>query len=431
MDQAKDWRSFFLPAHAYEDGESLRVYRFFIATCFVTAFFASSYFFMSMYMQGFLFAENMAVSVGLFLTMPFLLRWGVPLPYLANAFVAVIAIVASLQIYWDGGIRTANTAPWLVILPAFAMMLQGTRVAAIWLLIAIMIIAGFSYFQYTGMKFRIMFDISKDPLFHYLSLTGLVSLITLIFYISERERKKAQDNLKAQNTILDKLSKEKTRFLQIAAHDLRNPLVVIKGLTENLSDPDLSDEDRQACLNYIGLSTERMSELIKNLLEIQVIDAGKMAVSMKQVSLTNLINSYIAQTARVASVKQTNVYVDLPETEISLHTDPARIEQILDNYVSNAIKYSPINSNVYIQLTEGDSHISLTVRDEGPGLSTEELAKLFKQFSTASSVPRSGEHATGLDLAIVKKIADALGAEVGCESEKGKGCTFYIRLPKA
>jgi signal transduction histidine kinase len=430
MKKHLDWREYFLPAHAYENAESLRLHLFFVATCFVTSFFAATYFFMSIYMSGIYFAENMAVSVVVFVSLPFFLKAGVRLSILANLFVALIAIVASLQIYWEGGIRFANTAPWLVVLPAFAMMLQGARMAVLWLIVALLIVIGFSYFTFQGIKFPVMFDFSKDPVFSLLSMMGLVSLITFIFYISETERKKAHDSLEAQNVTLEKLSKEKTKFLQIAAHDLRNPLGVIRGLAESLSDPDLSPEDRQDCLNYIDISTARMSELIKNLLEIQVIDAGKMVVNPQQFSLTELINSYVAQMSHMASVKQTSIEVSLPEAEVSVFSDPARIEQILDNYVSNAIKYSPIGSRVFIVLTEQDGRIEINVSDEGPGISAEEMKKLFLQFSTVSSVPRQGEHATGLGLAIVKKIADTLDAEVGCTSEKGKGCTFYVRLPK-
>lgn len=430
MKKYQDWREFFLPAHAYEDAEALRLHLFFVSTCFVTSFFAATYFFMSIYMKGAYFAENMAVSVVVFISLPFFLKANIRLEILANLFVALIAIVAGLQIYWEGGIRFANTAPWLVVLPAFAMMLQGTRVALIWLLVALLIVIGFSYFTFEGTKFPVMFDFSKDPLFSLLSLSGLVSLITFIFYISETERKKAHDSLEEQNITLEKLSKEKTKFLQIAAHDLRNPLGVIRGLAESLSDPDLSEEEKIACLNYINLSTARMSELIRNLLEIQVIDAGKMVVNIQQFSLTELINSYLAQMSHMASVKQTKIEVSMPDTEVTINSDPARIEQILDNYVSNAIKYSPVDSRVHIQLTEENGKIELKVKDEGPGISADEVKKLFKQFSTVSSVPRQGEHATGLGLAIVKKIADTLGAEVGCTSEKGHGCTFHLRVNK-
>ena len=98
--------------------------------------------------------------------------------------------------------------------------------------------------------------------------------------------------------------------------------------------------------------------------------------------------------------------------------------------MSNAIKYSPIGSKILIQLSEINDYVELKVKDEGPGIREDEIPKLFRQFSTASSIPRLGEYATGLGLAIVKKIANALQAEVGCISEPGKGCSFYVRFPK-
>jgi signal transduction histidine kinase len=116
--------------------------------------------------------------------------------------------------------------------------------------------------------------------------------------------------------------------------------------------------------------------------------------------------------------------------KIFIKTDKARLEQILENFISNAMKYSPPGTPVLVTLNRAAGYIEIAVKDEGPGIKAHELGQLFKQYSTVSSVPREGENAMGLGLAIVKKIADALGAQVGCLSEKGKGCTFYIRLPK-
>ena len=430
MNKPKDWREFFLPPAAYQTEESLRLHRFFIATCFVTALFAAAYFFMSIYMSGPLFAEAMAAAIILFICMPFLLRMGLTLTVLVNLFLSVIGIVAICLIYWEGGIRRANVAPWIMVLPAFAIMLQGIRQGIIWLTIGLSIIAVFSYFTFQGIIFPIRFDISKDPIFNALSMGGLVCLIAFIFFISERERKRSHRALEQQNITLEMLSKEKTKFLQIAAHDLRNPLISIQSLAERFSDPELSDEEREICLNYIISSADRMSELIKNLLEIQVMDAGRMNINTQQVSLNNIINSYVNHLSHLASSKKAEIEVYLPEKEVLIISDPARITQILDNYVSNAFKYSPIGSKVYIHLSEDEDHIELVVKDEGPGIDKKEMSKLFLQFSTVSSVPRSGEHATGLGLAIVKKLADALGAEVGCQSEKGNGCTFYVRFQK-
>jgi len=430
MDRLNQFRNLFLPTSAFDNEESLRLHRFFIATCFVTSIFAALYLFMSIYMDGVLFARAMAMSIVLFVFLPVLLRNGVKLSILVNAFLAIIAIVAIALIYWEGGIRRANVAPWVMILPIFAMMLQGYKSALRWLIISLLIILGFSYFTFIGVTFPIMFDVSKDPLFSVLSMSGLVCLITFIFFISETERVKAHHGLEAQNATLDKLNKEKSMFLQITAHDLRNPLIIIQELARLLSNPNTKDEERTVYLNYIVSSTNRISELVKNLLEIQVLDVGKMAINPHTFSLTDLVNSYIGQMGQIIATNQMTIELDMPENEITIYSDPARVEQILDNYISNAIKYSLPHTKIYVSIKENRSNIELSVKDEGPGIEKNELHRLFKQFETVSSVPRKGEQATGLGLAIVKKVAEALDAEVGCISEKDKGSTFYARFPR-
>ena len=430
MEKLNQFRNLFLPASAYDNEESLRLHRFFIATCFVTSLFAALYFFMSIYMDGMLFARAMAVSIVLFVFLPVLLRNGVKLSILVNIFLATIAIVAIALIYWEGGIRRANVAPWLMVLPIFSIMLQGYKTALRWLIVSLLIIFGFSYFTFCGITFPIRFDTAKDPIFNLLSMSGLVCLITFIFFISETERVKAHDGLEAQNATLDKLNKEKSMFLQITAHDLRNPLIIIQELARLLSDPNTKDEEKTVYLNYIVSSANRISELVKNLLEIQVLEAGKMAIHPHTFSLTDMVHTYIAQMGQIISSNQMTVDLDLPENEIVVYSDPARVEQILDNYVSNAIKYSLPQTKIYVAVKENRSNIELSVRDEGPGIDKNEISRLFKQFGTISSVPRKGEQATGLGLAIVKKVADALGAEVGCISEKGQGATFYARFPR-
>ena len=431
MEKLNQFRNLFLPTSAYDNEESLRLHRFFIATCFVTSLFATIYFFMSIYIDGALFARAMVISFILFIFLPVLLRNGVKLSILVNVFLGTIALVIVALIYWEGGIRHANLAPWVIVLPSFAMMLQGYKAAFRWLTISLLIILGFSYFTFSGVTFPVMFDISKDPLFNLLSMSGLVCLITFIFFISEMERVKAHDGLEAQNVVLDKLNKEKSMFLQITAHDLRNPLIIIQELARLLSDPNTKDEEKTVYLNYIVASANRISELIKNLLEIQVLEAGKMAITPHTFSLTDMVNTYAAQMAQIISTNQMAIELDLPEKDISIYSDPARVEQILDNYVSNALKYSLTNTKIYVSIIENRSNIELAVKDEGPGIEKGELRRLFRQFGTVSSVPRKGEQATGLGLAIVKKVADALGAEVGCVSEKGKGSTFYARFPRA
>ena len=422
--------TWFVPPAAYVSQESVRLHRLFINSCFLTALFAMGYCIMSIYMAGYVFAIAMAISVVVFLVLPFVLRQGVGLSALANIFLTLIAVVYILLVYWDGGIRTANVAPWIVLLPAIAMMMQGIRCAMLWLFIGLLIVAGFSVFNFQGIRVDVRFDISKDPVFHLLSMSGLLCIITFIIFISELGKLKAQKKLEAQNDSLEKLNAEKNSFLSIVAHDLKNPLASVRAFAEISANEKTTPEKRKTYLQYIAVSADRMFELIKNLLDVNMIESGKMGLKYVDICLNDFIQNYVQQIAPVALGKQINLVAELPEERINLRTDKARLEQIMENFISNAMKYSPAGTNVYLRLADYPDYVEIGVKDEGPGIGEHELDKLFKQYGVTSSVPREGENTMGLGLAIVKKIADAFGASVGCVSTKGEGCFFYVRLPK-
>jgi signal transduction histidine kinase len=421
----------FLPSDAQQSIEDIRRGRFFVTSCFITALFALSYFFMSLYIDGIYFADAMIVSVLLFISLPVLLKKGVPISVLENMFIANIAVVVILLIYWEGGIRNANLAPWPLVLPIFAMLMQGPRKALKWFVLSLIIISVYSYFTFQGIKFPVRYDFSKDPLFNILSLTGLVCIVSAIFYISENQKRQAQNELKRQNTQLENLNSEKDSFLRIVSHDLKSPVLIVTEFAKYLAEPDLTEEDRVEYLGHITDSGDRMLELVRNLLDINIIESGTMIVREKSFSVNDLISKYVKQMNLLAINKQIKLHKRLPDRDIVILSDKARLEQVLDNYVSNAMKYCPEGTNVYVQLEDTPTYIELSVKDEGPGIDESEHDKLFVQFSTASSVPRPGYHSSGLGLAIVKKIADSLGAVAGCISSKGQGCTFYIRLPKS
>ena len=431
MNRFDKYIMWFVPSSAYANQESLRLNKLFVNSCFLTALFALGYCAMSVYMAGYFFAFAMVISVGLFLILPFALRQGVSIDVLSNIFLGTIAVVYVLLVYWDGGIRRANVAPWIVLLPAIGMMIRGVRTAGIWLIIGLLIVAVFASFNFRGETFDIKFDTAKDPLFHLLSMSGLLCIISFIIFISERGKREAQKKLEAQNDALEKLNAEKNSFLSIVAHDLKNPLANVRTFAEISANDKTTPEKRKTYLQYIAVSADRMFELIKNLLDVNMIESGKMGLKYADICINDLITAYIVQATPVALGKQINLVAQLPDNKIYFKTDKARLEQILENFISNAMKYSPGGTSVYVQLSEDAGYLEIAVKDEGPGIDKHELDKLFKQYSVVSSVPREGEHAMGLGLAIVKKIADAFGALVGCQSEKGKGCKFYIRFPKA
>lgn len=430
MKRVTDFFSSFIPASILMDAEHRRAHRFFVASCFITALFAAIYFFMSLYIRGPLFAYAMVVSFVVFSSLPFLLRSGVPLYILDNIYILDISLVVIALIYLGGGIRISNLAPWPMVIPSFAILLQGHKRALKWLFVSTAIVLFFSYFTFQGISFPVRYDMTKDPLFNTLSLLGLILIVTAIFYTSENQRLQAQYDLKQQNIKLEAMNNEKDNFLRIVSHDLKSPALIITEFAKYINDPDLTAEEQKEYVGHISSSGERMLELIRNLLDINVIESGRFNLAKKRFSLNDLVKEYGEQVYMLATKHHIELRTHLPVHDTFVTSDQARVEQMLDNYVSNALKYCPDGTIVDIYVKDTSAYIEISVEDNGPGIAANEIVTLFMPFRTASSVPRSGTHSSGLGLAIVKKIADVLQVSVGVHSELGRGTAFYIRFPK-
>jgi signal transduction histidine kinase len=241
--------------------------------------------------------------------------------------------------------------------------------------------------------------------------------------------------LESKNTELVELNNEKNEFLGIVAHDLKNPLNGIRNLADMmLTYDDMSAEQKQEFLESIVRSSERMFELIRNLLDVNAIERG--GVTMTPIAMNiGAVAQFIAADYRTrAEQKSITLHVHLEGTGQGV-ADEAAVQQVLENLISNAVKYSPQGKNVWVDVrpsidtTTGAEFVRVTVRDEGPGLSAEDMQKLFGKFARLSAQPTGGEHSTGLGLSIVKKMVEAMNGRVWCESELGKGATFIVEFP--
>jgi len=239
-----------------------------------------------------------------------------------------------------------------------------------------------------------------------------------------------QRELARKNAELERLNQQKNQFLGIAAHDLRNPLSAIMSYSEFLlSDlSDQIDEEQVEFLNVIHSSSQFMSQLINDLLDVAKIDSGKLDLNLVPTDLVDLVTSNVTLNRRLAREKDIDLRLDLEEVPTVL-VDPAKIEQILNNLISNAIKYSPSGTVVDVRLSRQEDQVQLSVQDRGQGIPSEEMDKLFKPFSRTSVKTTGGESSTGLGLVIVKKIVDGHGGELEVESQVGEGTTFHVRLP--
>ncbi len=236
--------------------------------------------------------------------------------------------------------------------------------------------------------------------------------------------------LKSQNKSLEELNKLKNAFVGMAAHDLRNPLSIICMLTQLMimDKNTLTPEIIEKKLNMIRNSGKRMLSLINNLLDVTAIESGNLKLNIKPGSLKTLVSERIQIFEIGAREKEIQINSTLADIDDFLF-DPNYIAQVIDNLITNALKFSESNKNVYVTLGREGPNAKISVRDEGPGISKEDQEKLYGAFQKLTAQPTAGEKSTGLGLAIVKKVIEAHKGEISVESELGAGATFSFTLP--
>lgn len=232
------------------------------------------------------------------------------------------------------------------------------------------------------------------------------------------------------NEQLIKLNQDKNEFLGIVAHDLKNPLSAIQGAASLIeSDYDeLPKEDVIEFASMIGLSSKQMFDLIKNLLDVNRIEAGKIKFSPQILDILPILQSLINEYSQRAKAKGIKLQFQYSEKEYYASVDENTTRQVLDNLISNAIKYSPHGKYVTVTINKDEHHVRCEIHDQGPGLSEEDKQKLFGKFTRLTAQPTGGEHSTGLGLFIVKKLVEAMNGQVWCESELGQGATFFVEF---
>ncbi|MCU0425578.1 MAG: ATP-binding protein [Candidatus Kapabacteria bacterium] len=247
----------------------------------------------------------------------------------------------------------------------------------------------------------------------------------------------ANTELQEQNVQLEALNQEKNEFLGIAAHDLKNPLTSIQlnaALIMQFSEK-LSKEETIERAQIISLTAQRMSEIITNLLDINAIESGKLNFRPTSVDIVALTHQIADDYQARAAQKQILLHIEPTNAESAgtycATADLQAMTQILDNLISNAVKYSPLGKQVWVRVTQGVGVVRIQVQDEGPGISQEEMSKLFGKFVRLSARPTAGEQSNGLGLSIVKRMAEAMNGRVWCESEIGKGAKFIVEIPSA
>lgn len=263
---------------------------------------------------------------------------------------------------------------------------------------------------------------------------GAVDYITKPFISQELlARVRTHLRLVRQNKRLQDLNSEKDEFLGIAAHDLRNPLSKIQFIAEKMAyeadtfTPDLINDAAQDIVHTVS----GMMELISNLLDTNAIEQGKLALELNPIEIGVIVEHIVKDYEARAGKKKITMHYEQSENLPMVQADEVAIAQILDNLISNAIKYSPTRTQVTTRLLVQGAFVRLDVQDQGLGMTDDDKKRLFQKFARLSAQPTGNEHSIGLGLSIVKTLVDRLKAEISVESTAGKGTTFTILFPIA
>ncbi len=262
----------------------------------------------------------------------------------------------------------------------------------------------------------------------------IISISHLLNMVNTREAALQESNkqITESNGELEQLVKEKNELMEIVSHDLKNPIGAVRLFAELIENQTFTGDEVLTASAQIAHTSDRMLALVKNVLDMNRLESGGVSMEQKQVHLAPMIEAVHWQYTSHAEAKKIQVHFS-NETASSTTAlaDEQTMMQILDNLVSNAVKYSPHGKNIFIRLKSSPEAVRVEVEDEGPGISAEDMKKLFGKFARLSARPTGGEHSTGLGLSIVKKLVEAMNGKVWCESEYGHGATFIVELQQA
>ncbi|MFT3839194.1 MAG: response regulator [Myxococcaceae bacterium] len=235
-----------------------------------------------------------------------------------------------------------------------------------------------------------------------------------------------------RNEKVEEANRLKSEFLANMSHELRTPLNSIIGFSELLHDGEvgaISDKQKEF-LGYVVTSSRHLLQLINDILDLSKVEAGKLEFVPAPVAIESVVKEVLSILRTPVAAKKLKVTTEIaPLGELML--DPARLKQVLYNYLSNALKFTPESGSVTVRVSaEGAAGFRLEVEDSGIGIAESDLGRLFTEFQQIDSTASKQHAGTGLGLALTRRLVEAQGGSVGVRSEPGKGSLFFAVLPR-
>lgn len=270
----------------------------------------------------------------------------------------------------------------------------------------------------------------SDNNYNILSINNLIIKISVVQIINEQNKAEGAMLVLQDVTEQEKLDKMRKEFVANVSHELRTPLTTIRSYTETLLDGAL--DNKEYTLNFlkvINSESERMTRLVKDLLQLSKLDYDKMEWNMKSLSILNILRDCVVKMEMAAKQKNQSLSFEAIGELCEINGDKDRIEQVIINIISNAIKYTPENGSIKVTAKRLKDSVEIRIADSGIGIPKDDLPRLFERFYRVDKARSRSMGGTGLGLSIAKNIVEAHKGSIRIESEYGKGSEVIINFP--
>ncbi|WP_119844129.1 ATP-binding protein [Reichenbachiella sp. MSK19-1] len=237
--------------------------------------------------------------------------------------------------------------------------------------------------------------------------------------------------MQRHNQKLVQINEEKNTLMGMVAHDLRSPLNNIKGVMSLVNLDHVSSQEQRNYTRMLNDSVDNMRDMIDRVMDMSAVEDMKINLDMTPCDVATLVNKVADNYEYVASKKNIVIHKNYDDQVYQALIDSKYTMQVFDNLMSNAIKYSDRDTNIYLSLERTGRTVIVRLRDEGQGITEEDQELLFTKYQQLSARPTGNEESIGLGLSIVKKFVDAMGATIQCESVIGEGSTFIVSFRTA
>ena len=347
----------------------------------------------------------------------------------------IISIISLLIIVWiDSHVVSEISLALFYLIPVIIFSYQNTtpyRYSILFSIIAALSWTVVDYYTHT-------YSSEINQIFNAIPklLISVITAVAIHQYFIEKELQKTivdqKTKLEKANQQLSESNTELNKFIGMAAHDIRNPVGSIQMFAEMLLEKESMTDEDKIYIKMVESAAGHSLQILNDTLNISKIQSGTISMNKKRTDYISFIKESVALNKYLADKKSQSIYFESAIDSLEMEFDQSRLAQVLNNLLTNAIKYSNMNTSITVKVEfsgEKKEMVLTSIKDQGLGIDEKYHATVFDPFTTTANQPTNNESKTGLGLAIVKKIVQLHDGTIGFTSEKGEGSNFYFSIP--